>query len=88
MRGYRLGNKGATWIWLTVLLGLGVLALVFIPLNDVVQNCLYPVATNELNADQTTCDMFQIIWTALPFLIMIGLMWWAFTQAQKREDYY
>lgn len=86
-----LSNEGAVLsVWVTMLLALFGFALFYGIMYDVVAVNIIDIGSTMASSttDQVYYDnlaRFRMLFMALPFIAVMGIIMWAFVQSQKRE---
>lgn len=87
-------QKGAAYIWLTVLVALGIIAVAYIAMNQVIYSDygLYNIVNSSINSTypQKTLDTLNVVWNYWPLIAVFGVIIWGFVRSQRREyeEYY
>lgn len=77
-------KKGIAYVWLTILMSIFTISLVYIILDPIIQDKLIPLAQeNDVNA--TTLSFITTAWNNFPIILIIGLILYGLAMAQKRE---
>jgi len=85
MKLKKLNNKGAAYIWLTILAALFVVGLIYIPFNDVVEQNLIDAAEETGTA---LPESLPIMWRLIPLFFIFALMLYGFSRSQKEYARY
>ena len=77
-------NRGVMYAWITIMVSIFVVMLLYITFDDIVQNTLVNLAI-ELNVDEGVMNNITSAWRAFPVIFIIGLFLYGIIRPQKRE---
>lgn len=72
--------------FIEVVIGLALIALIFIPFDYAAREVLIPFAESQITSGNATSTVSQIdmVWFAFPIAVAFGLFYYAIVRSQKR----
>lgn len=84
MKLKKLNNKGVAYVWMTVIVVLFVIGLLYLTLDDIVENSLKAAATDT---GSSLPPFLTTAWDAIPIFIVFGLFVFGIARSQKEYGY-
>jgi hypothetical protein len=72
--------------FIEVVIGLAVIALIFIPFDFAAREVIIPFAETQITSGNASNTVSQIdsVWFAFPIVVVFGLFYYAIARSQKR----